>query len=278
MDCHNKLIKKHLLAIEAGLTKGALIAPDPGFGKGQSSVLKVDLHLHTADDPVDHNEHDAVGLINRAAELGFDALAITLHERQFADADLGSYARERGIVLIPGLECTIEGRHVLLLNFPRYAEDVRTFADLAVLRSRANGLVVAPHPFFPEACCLRGCLERHRDLFDAVEWSYFWTRGLNFNARAERWARQHGKPVVGNSDLHDLRQLGRTHSWVLAERHPDAICAAVREGRVALRTEPAPALELARTFGGMVVRGRKTPSAPGLVPNPELPGGGRPAL
>ena len=100
-------------------------------------------------------------------------------------------------------------------------------------------------------------METHADLFDAVEWSYFWTRGLNFNARAARWADERGKPVVGNSDLHDLRQLGRTYSLVDAERNADAICDAIRAGRVSLQTTPVPRLELAQVLGGMFRRGRK---------------------
>ena len=83
-------------------------------------------------------------------------------------------------------------------------------------------------------------METHADLFDAVEWSYFWTGGLNFNARAARWANEQGKPVVGNSDLHDLRQLGRTYSLVDAERSADAVCAAIRAGRVSLRRRRFP--------------------------------------
>src|SRR3712207_8141138 len=52
------------------------------------------------------------------------------------------------------------------------------------------------------------------------------------STRAARWARQHGKPLVGNSDLHDLRQLGRTSSLVAAEPDADDICDAIRRGDV----------------------------------------------
>lgn len=221
-------------------------------------MLKVDLHLHTGDDPVDQLPHSAASLIDRAAELGFDALAITLHERQFTDPALRVYAGERGITLIPGLERTIEGRHVLLLNFPvAAAESARSFDDVAWLKARHGGLVVAPHPYFPARSCLRGALDAHADLFDAVEWSYFWTRGVNFNAPAARWARAHGKPVVGNSDLHDLRQLGRTYSIVDAPADAAAICEAIRAGRVTLQTEPVPVLELVDVLGRMALRPRK---------------------
>jgi hypothetical protein len=220
-------------------------------------MLKVDFHTHTADDPLDEIPYSSAALIDQAAALGFDALAITLHDRQLDIAPLDRYARTRGIVLIPGVERTIEGRHVLLLNFSAGTDSVRTFDDLAALRRRERGLVIAPHPFFPDRTCLRSALDVHADLFDAVEWSYFWTRGLNFNARAARWARQRGKPIVGNSDLHDLRQLGRTYSLVESDRDPDAICAAIREGRVTVETEPVPALELTQVLTGMLLRGRR---------------------
>lgn len=218
-------------------------------------MLKIDLHLHTADDPLDDIRHDAPALIDRAADLGFDALALTLHDRQFADARVTAYARERGIVLVPGTERTIAGKHVLMLNFPAdAAERARTFDDIADLKARSNGLVVAPHPYFPATVCLRGLLDRYPALFDAVEWSWVWMRGINFNARAARWARKHGKPLVGNSDLHDLRQLGRTYSLVDAEPDPDAICEAIRRGRVALATAPVPPLQLALVLGGIGLR------------------------
>lgn len=225
----------------------------------ETDVLKVDLHLHTSEDPADVISHDAYQLIDRAAELGFKALAVTLHDRVLSDSRLTGYAHERGIVLVPGVERTIEGRHVLLLNFPTGTDHVRTFRDLSALRSRANGIVIAAHPFFPNGNSLRSRLLEHADLFDAVEWSYFWTRGLNFNAKAARWAQKHGKPVVASSDLHDLRQLGRTFSLVFSNPEADAICAAIREGRVSIQTSPAPKFELARVVTGMIRRGSKPP-------------------
>jgi len=225
-------------------------------------VLKVDLHIHTAEDPVDRLAHSAQELVERAAELGFHALAITLHQSQFCDPRVWSYARERGITLIPGIERTIQGSHVLLLNFPAAAaESVRTLDELAQLKARTGGLVVAPHPYFPARSCLRGKLDAHPDLFDAIEWSYFWMRGINFNARAARWAHAHGKAVVGNSDTHELRQLGRTYSLVDAPPDASAICDAIRHGRVTLQTTPVPVVELVDVFARVTLFQRKRTSS-----------------
>jgi hypothetical protein len=195
-------------------------------------VLKVELHAHSAEDPLDAIPHTTMALIDRAASMGYQALAVTLHDRQLDLSPHASYAAERGLTLIPGIERTIEGRHVLLVNFRRGAEDVDTFEDLARLKQREPGLVIAPHPFFPSSSALRDLMDRHADLFDAVEYNAMFTRSLNFNLAAVRWAQAHDKPLVGNGDIHRLRQLGSTYSLVDAEPDADAICAAILAGRV----------------------------------------------
>jgi len=201
-------------------------------------MLKIDLHIHTADDPSDPIPYSTYDLIDRAAELGFDAVAITLHDRQLDLTPFRAYAAARRLVLIPGIERTIEGRHVLLLNFSRASESVITFDDLARLKERERGLVIAPHPFFPAGSALRGRMRTHAHLFDAVEWNAMFTPRVNFNRFAERWARRHGKPMVGNGDVHRLEQLGTTYSLVDAEPNPDAICAAIAAGRVQVVARP----------------------------------------
>jgi predicted metal-dependent phosphoesterase TrpH len=221
-------------------------------------MLKVELHTHTADDLIDQIPHTSLELIDRAATLGYQALAITLHERQLDIEGLKPYAADRGITLIPGIERSIEGRHVLLLNFSSRAEEVRTFDDLATLRRREPGLVVAPHPYFPAPNCLLGQLESHGELFDAAEYNAMFTASVNFNQRAAAWAKRHGKPLVGNCDVHRLAQLGSTYSLVDAEPDPEAICQAIKAGRVEVRSRPLgwseAAAILSSMFAGDVAR------------------------
>ena len=219
-----------------------------------SEMLKVELHTHTADDPIDAIPYTTFALIDRAAALGYDAIAITLHERRLDLRPFAPYADERGVVLIPGVERPIEGRHVLLLNYSAAGTDaVQTFDDLGRLRQRERGLVVAPHPFFPASVCLRGFLERHVDLFDAVERNAMFVRGLDFNRAAERFAARHGKPMVGNCDVHRLVQLGSTYSLVDAERSPEAICDAILAGRVSVESRPLSWTEAARVMSALLL-------------------------
>jgi predicted metal-dependent phosphoesterase TrpH len=215
-------------------------------------MVKVELHTHTSDDPSDRIPYTTHDLIDRAAILGYGALAVTLHNRQLDLRPLEAYAMERGIVLIPGIERTIQGRHVLLLNFDHGATDqVETFDDVRRLKEQGSGLVIAPHPFFPAASSLRSWMHRYADVFDAVEYNAMYTSSLNFNGLAERWAQDHGKPIVGNCDVHRLEQLGTTYSLVDAQPNAAAICGAIAAGRVTLVSRPISWAAAVRVIGSL---------------------------
>ena len=210
-------------------------------------MLKAELHTHSSEDPADLIPYDARTLVDRAATLGYTALAVTLHDRQLDCVTLAPYARERGIVLVPGIERTIRGKHVLLLNFPApMSESVASFDELRRLKARTSGLVIAPHAFFPHPSSLgRSLLDAYPDVFDAVELNAFYTRHVDFNRPALRWALQRDKPVVGNADVHRLHQLGRTFSLIEAEPDPAAVCAAIRAHQVSVCTEAMTASQVA---------------------------------
>ena len=215
--------------------------------------LKVEFHAHTSDDPRDVIPYSTLELIDRAGALGYDALAVTLHDRQLDVEPLRAYAAAKGVVLIPGIERTILGRHVLLINFADGAEDIQDFEDLARLKRRDDGgIVIAPHPFYPTTGALGRFIDRCEPLIDAVEFSGMYARGASFNRAAVRWARAHGKPLVGNGDVHRLVQLGPTHSLVEADPNPRSICEAVRAGRVEIRSRPLGWFRLVTLLGDLL--------------------------
>jgi predicted metal-dependent phosphoesterase TrpH len=218
-------------------------------------VLKVELHAHTDQDPADRIGHRTADLIDHAALLGYDAVAVTLHDRYFDPAPFHSHAASRGVVLLPGVERTIDGKHLLLINFPPESAEVRSFAEVRALKARGRGLVVAPHPFFPVSSALRTVLDREPGLVDALEVNAMFTTWVDFNRRAIDWARAHALPVVGNTDLHLLEQMGTTYSLVDAERSPDAICAAIKAGHVEVRRQPLTLPHAAWVFARMACRG-----------------------
>lgn len=198
--------------------------------------LKADLHLHTCEGER-FIAHDARALIDRAARAGYQVLSITNHNIVTHDEALRAYAQDRGILLIPGVEATIEGKHVLLYNLDVPPSRIRTFSDLRTLR-RPEWLVVAAHPFFPGPTCLRGRLVREIDLFDAIEFCHFYTRRIDFNRSAMRLAKEAGLPLVGNSDCHLARQFGTTCSLIDAAPVAESVLRAIRKGRVEVVSHP----------------------------------------
>jgi len=224
--------------------------------------LKVDFHLHTADDPLDRVGYTAKELILKAADEEFDVISITNHDRLTFNQDLFDYAHEMDILLIPGIEMTIENRHVLVLNPPRN-RTVSDFSSLSRLR-RPETLIIAPHPYFPAIHSLNGHLLKHLDLFDALEYCHFYSPRINFNQKVLHVSRAKDFPLIGNSDTHFLSQLGTTYSMIHAEKNMNSVFAAVRANRIEVITRPLSPLEIgsiARRFLKMKLTGK--PVKPG---------------
>lgn len=209
-------------------------------------ALKVDFHTHSADDPKDYISFSSEDLIDRAVQLGYDALAITNHDIVTDRPGLERYAEARGILLIPGVELTLSGKHVVVVN-PPFTQNpgLTALEELREIRNDTS-LVIAPHPFYPGFKCLWSKLVEHIDAFDAIEFSFFYSRLINRNAPAVDVARASRKPLVGSSDCHNIWQVGFTYSLVEAEKNIASIIAAVKEGKIELGTTPLSVPEMFR--------------------------------
>ncbi len=200
--------------------------------------LKVDFHTHTAEDPKDRIAYGARRLIDRAAELGYDALALTNHFEVSSTPELESYAGRRGILLLPGAELTLARKHVVVINPPlrRYPRN-GSLDDLPGLAG-PDRLVIAPHPFHHGFRSLQKKTLEHLDRFDALEFSSFYNHLVNMSRTTRAVAERAGKPLVGSSDCHNIWQFGTTWSEVDAEKDLGALVRAVKAGRVRVRTTP----------------------------------------
>src|SRR5882762_9914866 len=119
--------------------------------KDEPDWIKLDLHLHTLDDPKDKIDYSAHQLLERARALGFHVLAITLHDAVFDRAEVFADAKAMGIILIPAAEVRLEGADVVVLNVTSdEIARLRNFDDLRKLRAeRGDSLFTfAPHPFY----------------------------------------------------------------------------------------------------------------------------------
>lgn len=219
--------------------------------------LKCDFHMHSGEDQLDFINYSARDLIEKAAALKFDVLAFTFHGQVLDDPAVTAFARERGILLIPGCEVYVGRKEVLCYNITQAEADrIHTFEDLRAWKQAKSesGLVIAPHPFYPLPQCLREEFERNADLWDAVEYCHMHTRWLNYNRPAVRAAEKHKLALVGTSDAHELFMFGDRYTWVEAEKDMLSVFRAIRARRVDYVSRPHSLWSVGRTFFCMEFR------------------------
>ncbi len=202
-------------------------------------MLKTDLHLHAGEDIHHKLKYSSKKLIDYAASKGFNVLSLTFHEHVYFNKKIESYAKKKGILLIPGVERYIEDKEVLIYNVTKKEyKNLNTFDDLRKLKKRKNILIIAPHPFFLRSNCLGKKLEENIDLFDGIEYSHFYLSWFNRNKKAVKIAIKYNKTLIGTSDAHNLHQMNSTFSLVNSNPTIKSFFNAVRNNKTQLITKP----------------------------------------
>ena len=179
--------------------------------------IKIDLHIHTLDDPKDAVDYSAHQLLERARALGFRVLAITLHDAVFDRPEVFADAAAMGILLIPAAEMRLHGADVIVLNVS--AEEMaqlKSFDDLRQLRARrgASIFTIAPHPFYIFGGSIGPRLLLEMDCFDAIEFCHFHVGLFNPNRRAKKVASRFCRPLIATSDAHRLHAFGNHYTSI----------------------------------------------------------------
>lgn len=218
--------------------------------------LKVQFHVHTSQDPIDHPKHTPEQMLDFAAEKNYDVVAMTHHDSFFFNDDIKVYAEKLGILLIPGIEKTIARRHVLIINATPDAEQIVTFYDLCKYRkAHPDCIIIAPHPYYPQGYCLQEKLLENINLFDAIEYSWFHTEKLNmFNRKAEQVAKLHKKALIGTSDNHILSYFDQNYSLIYAEKNWTAIREAIMANKIEAKPTPLTATEFMKITAQIIIQ------------------------
>jgi len=191
-------------------------------------------------------------LVERAYKLHFDVLAITTHRRVLCPSIIQEAAKKLGILLIPGIELNLNG-HVLILNATSEAETLKTLPDLREYRkNHPECFTIAAHPFYPgKSKCFQKRLEPNLDLFDGIEKSWFYSKKIDFNKKAERLASSHDLPYIATADVHLFEQLEMGHVMIHAEKNSESIFEALRNQQFANVSEPKKLFRMLWTFAKM---------------------------
>ncbi len=202
--------------------------------------IKANLHLHTSDDTEDSINYSFIDALDAAKAHGFQCIALTCHNKFVNREDYKKAAEARGILFVPGVERTIEKRHVVILNPDKDVDAVKTFVGLeAYKKAHPDIFVIAPHPYFPGGYSLQKKLGEYARLFDAIEHSWFYSTHINCNTKAKNMATKLNLPFIATSDTHNLKFLNTNYAEIeVEEKTIPALFKAIRERKFTNTTSP----------------------------------------
>ncbi|MFC6614629.1 PHP domain-containing protein [Halopenitus salinus] len=197
-------------------------------------MLSVELHTHSE---LSHDGRDPVDLlVEQAAAVGLDALAVTDHDEIDASRAAAELSAEHGLVGIVGMEVTCAAGHVLAFGIDRAIPAGLSYDETLARIHDQGGIAVVPHPFQKTRHGVAAHVtEEQLASADAIE--VYNSRLLTgrANRKAERFAVEHDLPQTAGSDAHISEMVGQAVTEVDAdEPSAEAILEAIAEGRTSV--------------------------------------------
>ena len=219
-------------------------------------MLRVELHVHSA---LSYDGRDPVGLIvEQAAAIGLDALAITDHDEIDASLEAAALAEDLGMIGIPGIEISSEAGHILGIGIRERIPAGLSYDETLHRIRDAGGVAIIPHPFqesrhgvatniTPDQLC-------DADAIEVYNSRLLTGRG---NRRAREFATAHNIPMTAGSDAHISEMVGQAVTLIdTGADIPDPTVAdileAIRAGRTMVDGKRTPwRISLRQAAGGM---------------------------
>ncbi|WP_254767834.1 PHP domain-containing protein [Salinilacihabitans rarus] len=203
-------------------------------------MLSVELHVHSS---LSYDGRDPVDLIlEQAAAVGLDAVAITDHDEIDASLEAVDRAPEYDLVAIPGMEISSKAGHVLGLGVEEAVPPGLSYRETLDRIREQGGLAVVPHPFQESRHGVMARVTRE-DLAAADAIEVYNSRLLTgrANRQAERFARARNLPMTAGSDAHISEMVGQAVTRVGAsDPDVDAILDAIAAGETTVEGKRTP--------------------------------------
>lgn len=177
---------------------------------------RADLHVHTLASDGLSPVTDILEAVEAAGEL--DVIGIADHERIDAALAAQRIVAERGyrVQVVVGEEISTRGGHLLALYLTERVRPLQSLRATIAQVHEQGGLAIPAHPLVPYPLCAQGWMLRRlladpdpRVHPDAIEVFNPTTLGRPGHARAIAFAKEHGLPMVGDSDAHSVEQVGQ---------------------------------------------------------------------
>ena len=181
--------------------------------------MLIDLHSHTWP-----RSHDSVlnpdDLIVRAKQAGLDAIVFTEHDTCWDPKDVQALREKHNFLVLAGVEISTDDGHILTFGVDKYVFGMPRSDQLAVHTEKADGAMVAAHPYRRQMPWYIRNEDEYRQSLEKASRNpaYHYCVGLEElngrgsekeNAFSRRLADLMGMPGTAGTDSHAIQDIGK---------------------------------------------------------------------
>lgn len=193
--------------------------------------MLIDLHSHTWP-----RSHDSVlnpdDLIVRAKQGGLDAIVFTEHDTVWDFKSIEELRAKHNFLVLAGVEISTDDGHILAFGIDKYVFGMHRSKELASYVERADGALVAAHPYRRQMPWFSRNDEEYRNALEKASRNpaYQYVQALEeWNGRgsdkenefSERLCDMMKLPGTAGTDSHSISDVGKCATYFEAEIHDE---------------------------------------------------------
>jgi len=197
-----------------------------------AAIGKADLHIHPSGSGADAGLPMAIYAAIRSS--GLQVAVLTDHDRINVARELVARSRDEGIPseLVLGEEITTRQGHLLGVGLAVRVPPGLSLGESVAIVHEQGGIAVVAHPLLPTSIAASARLlvelaeddpNRRPDALEAMHPTASWLPG--WRRRVERLAGRCGYALVGGSDAHSARSVGRVRTTFPGATEADLVAA-----------------------------------------------------
>ncbi len=219
--------------------------------------MKADLHIHT------NYSFDGLSspleVVEAAIEKGLDCICITDHGEVEGALEARNYAKDKNILIIPGIEILSKSGDILGINVEKKIPDNLSAEETIREINKVGGLAVIPHPFdWPVENFVGGKKKILDSRVEAIEVFNSSVISWSANKKALKFVKDNNFLFTAGSDAHRAEYIGRGYLETFEDfNSASELIENIKKRRVEIKGRPLSFFEILKNASGLNLKRTK---------------------